>query len=235
MCGRYTLTPEASQVLTAFPDLASNDLSLWGPPRYNIAPGESVLAIVWRRDSASHASPARPEHGSPALERLHWGLLPSWTTSRSGGLAPINARAETLSEKPMFRQAFRKRRCLILADGFYEWRREGKRRRPFYIRLRSGDVFTFAGIWESRSTETESNVLSTAIVTIEANDVIAPLHNRMPVLVPPAHRSLWLSPEINDIARVQPLLVPSPGSDWELCEVSDYVNNVRNEGPRCIA
>lgn len=217
MCGRFTLTPEASQILTAFPDLAVPDNLV---PRYNVAPTDAVL-VVTRRDHHR------------VLERMRWGLIPSWTKDVKRAPPLINARADSLN-KPAFRAAFKKRRCLVLADGFYEWRKEGKKRRPFYVRLSSGAIFAFAGLWEVTKDSQGMWIPSCTIITTEPNDVVRPLHDRMPAILPPDFYDQWLDATVDE-AWLQALLGPYPSDEMTAYEVSPLVNSPRDDSPSCIA
>jgi putative SOS response-associated peptidase YedK len=222
MCGRYSLTtaPEALRRLFDFDNLPNL------APRYNIAPTQ-LAPVVRLRD------------GGPARELvlLRWGLIPSWAKDASIGSKMINARADTAADKPAFRAAFRARRCLVPADGFYEWRSEDGRKQPFRIGFKGGAAFAFAGMWESWTVrdgpEAGSVVESYTILTTEANDKLRPIHERMPVILPPAAYAGWLDPATPpESARA--LLQPHPAEPMAFYRVSTRVNNVRNDDPGCI-
>jgi putative SOS response-associated peptidase YedK len=217
MCGRYTLTARRQAVAAA---LGLDDFFEL-PPRYNIAPTQWVPTV--RLD---------PDGGGPELSALKWGLIPPWIDEPGIANRLINARAETVAERPAFRSAFRRRRCLIVADGFYEWdRRDG--RRPYYFRLNDGRPFAFAGLWE-RWDKGDEPVESCTLITTAANGVVAPVHDRMPVILRPEDHARWLDPGEHRPAALAGLLVPPP-DDWLVVNpVSRRVNNPRNEGPRCI-
>ena len=185
MCGRFTLRTPARRLAELFGGRAED----YGAPRYNIAPGRAVLAL---RSSAP---------GSRDLVRLQWGLVPSWAKDAAIGNRLINARAESVAEKPAFRAAFRGRRCLVLADGFYEWRREGRARQPFYIRLDPDRPFAFAGLWE-RWTKEGPPLETCTIATTEASPALASIYARMPVILEPEDYALWLEagPELAEAA-----------------------------------
>jgi putative SOS response-associated peptidase YedK len=190
--------------------------------RHNIAPSQQVSAI--RVDA----------HGGRVLATLKWGFVPSW--SKDGKIAPINAMSETVAEKPMFRAAFKKRRCLLPATGFYEWVRSGKKKQPYHFRLRSGGPAGLAGIWETWHDPEDGEIVETvAILTTEANEVVRPAHNRMPVILPPDRHASWLDPAVQDVAALEVMLQPYPPEAMEAVAVSDYVNNARHEGPECLA
>lgn len=220
MCGRFTLaTPEQDLAvqfnLPEVPDLQ---------PRYNIAPTQPVAAV--RLPTAD---------GDRELVMLHWGLIPFWAKDPGIGSRMINARAETVAEKPAFRAAFRRRRCLVPADGFYEWQKQNGSKQPFYIRLQDGRPFAFAGLWERWQDEEGGVIESCTLLTTRPNELIRPLHNRMPVILHPHNYAVWLDPEVEDLDVLRRLLDPYPPSEMEAYAVSRYVNAPRNEGPDCIA
>ncbi len=193
MCGRFSLIlgPEALQV--AFPGFEiPADLR----PRYNIAPTQSIAAIA--------------NTDARRVEFFRWGLVPPWATDLTIGNRMINARAETLAEKPAFRAAYRQRRCLILADGFYEWRAESgtRTKTPYRFTLASEEPFAFAGLWEVWRLPTGEPVTSCTIITTEPNALVLPIHNRMPVILPPAAYALWLTPTAISPEQLQPWLKP---------------------------
>jgi len=219
MCGRYTLSsPDASIAelldLSVAPSLA---------PRYNIAPSQLVAVL--------RTPPAREVR---ELELLRWGLVPGWAKDAAIGNRLINARCETAAEKPSFRTALRRRRCLVVADGFYEWRKLDRRRQPCHIRMVDGRPFTFAGLWEHWQSPDGEPVESCTILTTAANELLAPIHERMPVILAPGDHALWLDPAVTDAARVQPLLRPYSPTELVAQPVSTHVNSPRNDDPRCI-
>lgn len=219
MCGRYTLF-KLEQLLHRFPWIESV------PPetvaRYNVAPTQSVLVI----------SNAHPDQ----FDAFHWGLIPSWAKDPSIGSRMINARVETLAEKPAFRHALRRRRCLVPADGFYEWRKEpgGKTRTPMHIRLKSGEPFAFAGLWETWRPPDGDTLHSCTLITGPPNEVVAPIHDRMVVIVKPEHYRRWLDPSEQSPEDLAELLRPYPAEEMEAVPVSTRVNSPANEGPECI-
>ena len=190
-------------------------------PRYNIAPTQDVAAV------RSKAGDGRE------LAMLHWGLVPSWAKDLKIGNRLVNARAETIAEKPAFRSAFRRRRCLIPADGFYEWQVQGRAKQPYLSRFRDRRLFCFAGLWEHWP-KGEPQVESCTIITTDANPLMSTLHDRMPVIVSPSDYALWLDPAIEEPERLSPLLRPWAGDDLEALAVSTLVNNPRHESPQCI-
>ena len=221
MCGRFTLTASKEALHHLFPLFDVPELN----PRYNVAPTQSVLAV--RVPTGQHAP-------SPAL--LHWGLIPSWADDPALGNRLINARAETAATKPAFRTAFRQNRCLILADGFYEWKKvEGsKLKQPFHIGLKDSAPFAFAGL-AAHWSKGETPIDSCTILTTEANELMSPLHHRMPVILDPGDFEKWLDPTQHEPEPLQALLLPFPSDKMTAFPVSTYVNNVRNQGPACVA
>ncbi len=219
MCGRFTLTTTPEQLRAAFTGLSVSDEI---QPRFNIAPSQPVAVVV--------------NDGKFQVDYYTWGLIPSWAKDPTIGNRLINARAETLVEKPAFRSAFRRRRCLVLADGFYEWRQEpGKRTKtPMLIKMKSGLPFAFAGLWENWNTPDGSNILSCTIITTEPNQLMQSIHNRMPVILPENAFPAWLEGREGNLPQLQPLLVPYPAEALTAFEVSTLVNSPANEDPRCI-
>lgn len=218
MCGRFTLLTPSKTLAEQFelPDMPAL------PPRYNIAPSQSVAAV---RQS--------PDDGGRELVWLRWGLVPFWAKELDIGARMINARSETVVQKPAFRAAFRQRRCLVLADGFYEWQKQAGGKQPFFIRLADGRPFAFAGLWEHWDGP-EGAVESCTILTTEPNDLVRPLHNRMPIILPPADYALWLDRSVQEPRLLQPLLRPFSTQDMMAYPVSLWVNSPQNDGPRCI-
>lgn len=214
MCGRFAFYSPSEAVAALF----RVDGSLEVEPRYNIAPTQFIAAI------------RRGDKDDRELVMLRWGLVPFWAKDPSIGNKLINARGETVAEKPSFRAAYRKRRCLILADGFYEWRREGGGKVPYYISLASGEPFAFAGLWEHWSSKQTDETLQTAtIVTTEASDFLQQLHHRMPVVLTPGIAARWLDGD-NDV--IADITAKAPA--FRAWPVSRTVNNARNESPELI-
>jgi putative SOS response-associated peptidase YedK len=215
MCGRFTLTTTSQPKLRRRFDL-DESIELAEEPRYNIAPTDPVLAIRER------------EEGGRDAGRLRWGLM----TGREAGAhkSLINARAETLDSRPAFRESFRERRCLVAADGFYEWRKEGDGKQPIWINRADDELFAFAGIWAETPGRNGTPVVSCAIVTCEPNELMRPIHDRMPVILDPGAEADWLShsAEAEDLLA---LLRPAPEDVLQAREVTDAVNDVRNDGP----
>lgn len=219
MCGRFTLTLDANQLRDSLPWLTIPDEL---QPRYNIAPTQPVAVV--------------PNDGKNQLDFFVWGLIPSWAKDPQIGNRLINARAETLAEKPSFRTAYRRRRCLILADGFYEWKKVPGRKSkiPMYIRLQSEKPFAFAGLWEIWNSADGSKILSCTIITTQPNETVRDIHNRMPVILPEDSYGSWLAPEELKPEQLDPLLKPYTDSDMLAYPVSTLVNSPANESPECI-
>ncbi len=191
-------------------------------PRYNIAPSQLLPAVV------------QPDAAERRFRLLKWGLVPFWAKDPAIGNRLINARSETASKKPAFRAAMRYRRCLLAADGFYEWRKTPAGKQPVYVQLRDGQLFAFAGLWESWEGPGGEVIDSAAILTTRPNDLLEPVHNRMPVILSPEQYDRWLDPDCTDAGQVEGLLGPYPSEQMRLRPVSRYVNSPANEGPRCI-
>lgn len=217
MCGRFTITLRAEELQREFPWVV---IPTQMQPRYNIAPTQPVAVV-------SNDNPTQ-------LTFYRWGLIPAWAKDSTIGARLINARAETLAEKPSFRSAFLRRRCLILADGFYEWAMRPKAKQPYYIRLRSAKPFAFAGLWEIWQDNQGNEIRSCAIITTQANEMIASLHERMPVILPPDAYTLWLSNEEKSAAELSHLLVPYPSQEMLMYAVSPYVNDPHHDTEECV-
>ena len=215
MCGRYTLSTPAGRLAEEF----QLDSTVEIPPSYNVAPTQQVAAVL------------EDEEGR-RLEMLRWGLVPSWADDPDIGARMINARSETAPEKPSFRRAFRGRRCLIAADGFYEWKREDGGKQPYYFRMQDGRPFAFAGLWESWE-KGDGELRTCAILTTRANSVLEEIHDRMPVILPSDAYDAWLDPDA-DREELGELMIPYPGDDLETYPVSRFVNSPRNNDERCI-
>jgi putative SOS response-associated peptidase YedK len=217
MCGRFTLRATAKIVAPAFNLWQAPDLH----PRYNIAPGQRVPVV---RCS---------ETGERELVFLRWGLIPAWADNPSIGDHLANARSETVSIKPSFRDAFRSRRCLVLADGFYEWQRTGGRKQPYFVRLKSDQPFGMAGLWELWERQGEA-IESCTILTSNANELMERIHERMPVIITPDKYDLWLDPNCQDEEKLRALLRRYRSEEMVAYPVSTIVNDPRNDVPKCI-
>jgi putative SOS response-associated peptidase YedK len=214
MCGRFTRTSSRDVLAEEFGVTTFVNVDL--RPRYNIAPSQIVEAII----------------GTGAERRLgpmKWGFA----SSTESTLAPINARAETVATSALFREAFRRRRCLIVADGFYEWRKNGPKKTPYFIRLRSGRPFGFAGIWSSHRTAVGGRSATCAILTCSPNELMAPIHDRMPVILPAGARDRWLDPGAKE-PDLRALLVPYEPEEMEVYVVSAFFTSPRNDAPECV-
>lgn len=223
MCGRFTLRTPAQDLSDLFEQLQFAEFS----PRYNIAPTQKVLAV------------RHSEHATPESVWLRWGLVPFWAKELKIGAKMINARSETVASKPAFRAAFKKRRCLILTDGFYEWKKQQDGKQPFYIHRSDDGPFCFAGLWESwtdKNSETTGAepVETCTILTTSANDTVSSVHDRMPVILDEEARRLWLDVQFQDKTKLEELLVPCPDDELELYPVSKIVNKPVNDSPECI-
>ena len=216
MCGRYTLRTPVDSLVETF-DIAEYPSSI--TPSYNIAPTQKVTAVV-------------EEDEKRKLEMLRWGLIPSWAKDPAIGNKMINARAETVSEKPSFRSAFKKRRCLILADGFYEWKKTDDGKQPYHIKMQDGSPFAFAGLWETWQNGEE--IRSCTIITTEANGLMNEIHHRMPVILPPEDYGMWLDPDFDEKDPLTSLLKPYPADAMEAYPVSRRVNKPSNNEPGVV-
>jgi putative SOS response-associated peptidase YedK len=220
VCGRYTLaSPNPAEVRARFRIAESVEVRR----RYNVAPGDDVLAVTTDRD------------GVPRGDTLRWGLVPSWAEQPETGLKMINARVETVAERPAFRRAFERYRCLIVADGFYEWRPvTGGPKQPFHITRRDGALFAFAGLWSIWHAPDGARLRTCTILTTAANSAIAPLHDRMPVILAPDAEAEWLS-LATPSDRVAEILQGLESSETALQAVGTAVNDARYDGPECLA
>lgn len=218
MCGRFVLFSDLKHIQLAF-DLA--DVKAKIKPSYNIAPTHQVATVVQRADEKS-------------LELMRWGLIPSWAKDEAIGAKMINARAETVAEKPSFKRALVKRRCLVIADGFYEWRKEGTRKTPMFIRLKSGELLGFAGLYETWQPPKGEAITSCTIITTAANELMQSIHERMPVILSKTAQSAWLDPANQDTKKLVALLKPYPSNQMQAYAVSSLVNSPRNNSAECI-
>ncbi|MGH7169928.1 MAG: SOS response-associated peptidase [Gemmataceae bacterium] len=217
MCGRFALFASGDEVAKRF-QLPETPLF---EPRYNIAPTQPVAAV-------------RSTAAGRELKLLRWGLIPSWASDPTIGNRLINARCETVAEKPSFRSAFKQRRCLIPASAFYEWQKTGARRKqPYCIRPRNGGLFSLAGLWERWHDPQGEEVETCTILTTEANEVMRPLHDRMPVILDPASDGVWLDPR-SSADSLRSLFVPFASERMEALAVNPWVSNPKHEGPQCL-
>ena len=219
MCGRFTLTDPEADLAVQFNLPEIPDMS----PRYNIAPTQPVAAVRVGAETAARE-----------MVLLHWGLIPFWAKDLNIGARMINARSETVAEKPAFRAAFRRRCCLVVADGFYEWQKQNGTKQPYYIRLRDARPFAIAGLWEHWEGADGSMLESCTLLTTQPNDLLKPLHNRMPVILHPQNYDLWLDPEVQQADPLKSLLHPFPPDNMDAYPVSRWVNSPNNDDSKCI-
>jgi putative SOS response-associated peptidase YedK len=217
MCGRYAIT-SAPEVLRALFGYAEQPNF---PPRYNIAPTQPIPVV-------------RLREGKREFVLMRWGLLPSWVKDPKRVSLMFNARGESVSEKPAFRYAMQRRRCLVPADGFYEWKPAGGRKQPYYVRLKSGAPMAFAGLWETWPGPNGEELDTAAIVTTRANGQLSAIHGRMPVIVPPDAFDLWLNCAEVDAVTAETLIAPAPDDALEIYEVSSAVNRAANDIPKLV-
>jgi putative SOS response-associated peptidase YedK len=219
MCGRFTQTSSSSDIAKAFALAYIPQLE----PRYNIAPTQQVATIL-RSDPKSDLE----------FKWLRWGLIPHWAKEQSIGNKLINARAETVAQKPSFRSAFRHSRCLIIADGFYEWQQQEKHKQPFYIQKKDRRPFAFAGLWSTWQPQDGEIISTCTIITTEANEIMIPIHKRMPVILESTNYDLWLDSTVQEPELLQPILQPYNSDKLKAYPVSTLVNNPRNDTPECL-
>lgn len=221
MCGRFVSKAKKEEIEKEFKvEIGNGDLIV---PRYNIAPTQEIAAITEIENARE-------------ISLFKWGLIPKWAKDDSIGNKLINARAETLREKPSFRDAFRSRRCIIPASGFYEWQKTSKgAKQPYYFYLKEKEIFGFAGLWEEwLNKETGELTESCTIITTEANDILKPVHDRMPVILKTKDYEEWLNPEIKNTDELQNLLVPYPADEMSSHTVSRAVNYASEDSPELI-
>jgi putative SOS response-associated peptidase YedK len=219
MCGRYNIITDAQALFEAFQVQAELEASPLA--RYNVAPATDQLVIL--------------EEGVQRVARWHhWGLIPHWAKDKAIGYKTINARGESVATKPAFRAAFRQRRCLVPATGFYEWKLQEGGKQPYLIRLRSGELFSFAGLWETW-TGPEGELRSFTIITTEPNELMTRIHDRMPVILPRAQYARWLDPALKDPAQIQTMIASYPATQMQAIPIGRQIGNARNQGPELIA
>ncbi len=220
MCGRFTLRTPSEQLANMFAQLTIPDIV----PRYNIAPTQNVLCV-------------RNRDGENEMVALRWGLVPFWAKDLKMGAKMINARGETVAEKPAFRAAFKKRRCLVLADGFYEWKKEAGGKQPYYITRADDQPFCMAGLWESWADKSDAQskpVETCTVITTAANELMLQLHDRMPVILEPDEYDFWVDPDFSDRQPLEAALDPFPSEEMKYIPVSKVVNKATNEIYDCI-
>ncbi|AFM39467.1 hypothetical protein Desaci_0400 [Desulfosporosinus acidiphilus SJ4] len=217
MCGRFSLI----QVKDLEKRFEFEQIEFEFEPRYNIAPSQQVPGVL-------------RQNGRNRLCMFRWGLIPNWAKDERIGNKMINARGETLKEKQSFRKSLEQRRCLVLADGFYEWKREGRVKKPYRITLHDGRPFAFAGLWDSWLTPAGQRVNSCTIVTTSSNTLMETIHQRMPVILPQKNEALWLNVDVVSGGEAQSLLTPYPAEQMDAYEVLPLVNSPSYEGPECV-
>jgi putative SOS response-associated peptidase YedK len=219
MCGRYTLIPNVDEMIEFF-ELPREIFALL-EPRYNIAPTQPILVI--------HAQNQKRQ-----AEHMLWGLIPTWSPDGQPNATLINARSETLAQKPSFRTAFKRRRCIIPSSGFYEWQKLNKTKHAFYIQPAHEKLFAFAGLWDEWQGLNGENIRSCTIITTQANTLMEPFHDRMPVILQKPAFDQWLDSTNEAADSLMPLLKPFSPADMRASPVSSFVNSTRNEGPKCL-
>ncbi len=217
MCGRFSRKATLQAIIDEFEIEEVNGTI---EPSYNVAPGQEV-AVILKDDNRK-------------LGLLKWGLIPSWSKDPAIGNRMINARAETLAEKPSFKHPLRRKRCLIVADGFFEWKKEGKQKTPMYIFLKDQKPFVFAGLWDTWTSPGGKKISTCTIITTEPNEFMKKIHNRMPVILPKEQIDHWLDRSIENEQQVLSLLQPYPGEKMDAFEVSRFVNSPKNNSPACV-
>lgn len=222
MCGRYNLITDVQTIIDFFEvEQTLMDVASW-KPRYNIAPGQNLPVVLQKAAESDRM-----------LAALRWGLVPPWGDCQQPRISPINARAETVSSKPMFRRAFERRRCLIPATGFYEWAKTPQGKKPFHFSRQDGQLFAFAGIWEQCRSEQNEIVESYAILVTEANKLVRQVHDRMPVILHRQDYARWLDVGNSDLKALNELLKPLPEGEMKMAPANPCVNNARNDSPEC--
>jgi putative SOS response-associated peptidase YedK len=218
MCGRFALYRNLEEIQEEF----NIQQVRWQPaPSYNVAPTQGVAVVVQRDDGNS-------------LEQMRWGLIPAWAKDPAIGSRMINARSETLSQKPSFKRPLKSQRCLVIADGFFEWAKTEQGKVPMFIRPKSPRPFGFAGLYDVWVSPQGESIASCTIVTTRANDFMQPIHDRMPLILPKSQEAVWLEPSTPHIEEWLSALAPYPGNDMEAYEVSRRVNSPQNNSPECI-
>lgn len=224
MCGRFTQHHSEEELIKRFEIEELKELAdeFVLQERFNIAPSQQLPVVV-------------EADGQRVLEGMKWGLVPFWAKDTKIGYSMINARCETVAQKPSFRAAFKRRRCLIPADGFYEWQRDGKTKTPFHFRMKDDRIFAFAGLWEEWNSHDTGEILhSCTIITTRANSVVEPVHERMPVILKPEWEEAWLDTELDDTDELKQMLKPFAADEMEAVQVSTDVNSPKNQGAGLI-
>jgi putative SOS response-associated peptidase YedK len=220
MCGRTVVKAKVREYASMFDVLNVPDMV----PNYNVAPTQLVPVVR-----------LKPEEKKREMVMLKWGLIPAWAKDPAIGSRMINARADTVAEKSAFREAFRHRRCLMVADGFYEWQKTNGKKQPYFIGMKDESPFAFAGLWELWEDPFMGPIESCALITTNANDLVRPIHDRMPVILEPKSYEKWLDPEVQDTGKLKERLVPLPAEQMKTYPVSTMVNKVENNSLECLA
>ncbi|MEQ9617746.1 MAG: SOS response-associated peptidase [Deltaproteobacteria bacterium] len=219
MCGRFVRSTDKDDLQSRFGFTDPQGVLL--EPRYNIAPSQMHPVVIVEDDQR-------------VLKLTRWSLVPFWAKNTNIGYKMINAKAEGIENKNSFKNPLRKRRCLVLADGFYEWKKTDKKSKiPYFIRLSSGEPFAFAGLWDIW-TKGEEPLTTFTIITTDNNELLKPIHNQMPVILHQKDEGTWLDPELKDPEKLKPLLKPYPSKEMEMYEVSTIVNSPKNDIPECV-
>jgi putative SOS response-associated peptidase YedK len=220
MCGRFTITKSMEEIEERFnAEFEKIDEDSLFAPNYNASPSQK-LPVITNTDSGR-------------IVKYTWGLIPSWVKSPSSEYKMINARSETLLEKPSFKNAFRRRRCLVLADGYYEWQKSGKKKTPYYIKLKTGELFAFAGLWETWTDKNKNEIRSFTIITTEANELTKKIHDRMPCILEMKAEKNWLNMEISQ-QEAKEMLIRYPSEKLQMSKISLRVNSPQNNDPLLI-
>lgn len=215
MCGRFAVSITTDQIEKLIPGISKLDI----PKNFNVAPSQSIAAL---------------KQGSNEIEFFHWGLIPFWAKDRSISYKMINARAETVHEKPSFKNALKKRRCIIPASGYYEWKKEDDGKQPYYIKPKNDDLFLFAGLWEKWTDKESGEIVESAtIITTDATEAIQDVHHRMPAMITKEHVDIWLK-EDYQLDELQQLILPNSSIELEFHPVSKMVNKPLNNSPECL-
>ena len=220
MCGRYTAAMSWSELVDLY-EITETGIPLNVAPRYNVAPTQTVPIV-------------RSVPNGRELAMVRWGLVPSWSKGPDSRYSMINARAETVTEKPSFRTPFRRRRCLVPADGFYEWKKANGAKQPYRIALNDGRPFAFAGLWDSWESADETAIESCTIIVTDANELVRPIHDRMPVILDPGNHVRWLDVEGTPADEAAEMLLSYPSERMTAYPVSRMVNSPKNDDPKCI-
>jgi putative SOS response-associated peptidase YedK len=219
MCGRYTITVTMDELMLRY--AVEGELPHAHEPRYNISPGQMVPAVI----NDGHKN---------RLGELRWGLVPEWSKTEKIKVPTFNARAETVQEKPMFRGSYRRKRCLIPADSFYEWKKEGTDKQPMRVMLKNEGIFSMAGLYDTWTREDGMKISTCTVITTQPNEMMSGIHDRMPVILRREDEAIWLKRDIQDISKLEELLRPYAAAEMKAYPVSPLVGNVKNDKPACI-